>query len=456
MRLSALLACFVLLHFGAPDQLAADGDPKAAYEHFDRLLPLAKSTDEPKLAEVRAALADTKSPWLVVAAVEAVRQAEADKPGDGRRFRAEVCALLGEANKKLHEQQILTVNVLACLAALADEKSPEAVEIVRAIVGWQRWSGNNIARLRDMADRALIKLAAEDCTLKDETLAYWDWWLAQRAAPKGDAPQRESRTAPVIFKAPMVGSRVVFVIDVSDSMKYPISKEDLPKMREKAPDLPWDKQNKPTAMWVAIEELARSIDALRPPKVQPGRNPRSTKTEVEPRSFSIVTYSDKASVLTIDPNDATNGWVEATNTNCNKWMKEVRKLEPKTTTNIHGALAQAMGLSGKFLNTAHPEYDTDCVLTGAHTMVFLTDGYATWSNDSKLRDQKDEFGNPVGDGEYVRRDKLAELARYLNRFRKVVINTVGIGIHDKLLMAEFAKDCGGTYTDWGCNIDWKK
>jgi hypothetical protein len=36
-----------------------------------------------------------------------------------------------------------------------------------------------------------------------------------------------------------------------------------------------------------------------------------------------------------------------------------------------------------------------------------------------------------------------------------MINTVGIGIHDKELMKGFAKQSGGAYTDWYCKIDWK-
>ncbi|MBK9976261.1 MAG: VWA domain-containing protein [Planctomycetes bacterium] len=451
MKSLALLGlAFALFHFGAPAHLVADADPKSAYAEFDRLLPLAKSDVEADIAKVRAALAEGKSGWLTIAAVEAVRQAEVDAPGKGKRFLVEVLALLEEKHQKLHEQQIVTVNVLACLGVLVAKGDPEVSDVVKAIVGWQRWSKNTGARLRDMADRVLLKLTGEDCTLKDETLAFWDWWLAQQAVPGGNRPPAQSRTAPVIFKEPMVGTRIVFVIDVSDSMKYPISKPDLPKMRERAPDLPWDKEKKPTAMWVAIEELARSIDALRPAKnpVAP-RNARSTKTEVEPRHFAIVTYSSESRLIT-------PGWVEATKDNCDTWMKKARSLETETTTNIHAGLLQAFSISGRSNVTLNPELDVDCVLTGAHTIVFLTDGYATWSNDSRVRDQKDEFGNPTGDGQYVKRDKLAELARYINRFRKVVINTVGIGIHDKVLMAAFAKDSGGAYTDWGCEIDWKK
>jgi hypothetical protein len=209
--------------------------------------------------------------------------------------------------------------------------------------------------------------------------------------------------------------------------------------------------SEPTPMDVAKAELAYSIDKLRPDKA-PADKPkgRSTRRDPEARHFAIITYSTEVTMFT------EGGWVEATDASCNSWMTAVDKLETESTTNIHGALVMGFGLSDARLETPEPEVDKDCVLTGAHTIVFLTDGYATWSNDSRTSTAKDEFGNPCGDGEYVKRDKLIELAATLNRFRKVVINTVGIGNHDKKLMGQLAKQSGGHYEDWYCRIVTKK
>jgi hypothetical protein len=53
----------------------------------------------------------------------------------------------------------------------------------------------------------------------------------------------------------------------------------------------------------------------------------------------------------------------------------------------------------------------------------------------------------------VKAEKLLELAARFNRFRKVLINTVGIGNHDQKLMAAIAKQHGGNYQNWYCRID---
>jgi hypothetical protein len=433
---------------------SAKDDRDEAFEEFARLLPLATaSADETNAKEVRKAL-DDKSPWIVVAAVEAVRQAHVDRSGAGKVFLPEILALLTKDKEKLHKEEIVLVNVLECLRTLVRKDDPESMTLVKALVEWQRWSNNEVVRLRHMAERVLFELTEQDCTLKTETLTFWDWWIFSKTNNQDTEkpPEKKSKTAPIIFKEPMVGTRLVFVIDVSDSMKWEISEKDLPGLKKKVPHLPWDKMPlRPTAMDVAKAELVHSIDKLRPaPEVEDDDKPkkRDTKRNPETRHFAIVTYSDEAKWFT-------NGWVEANDANCNTWMTDVDKLTTESRTNIHGGLVLAFGLSEARNETPSPEVDKDCVLTGAHTIVFLTDGYATWSNDSKVQSGTDQWGreNQIGDGEYVKREKLLELAAQLNRFRKVLINTVGIGNHDKELMRLLAKQSGGSYQDWFCAID---
>ena len=463
-----LAAAFVLaLVATAPDSKAqrADADRNAAYDNFDKYLAKVVATDDEKAAEeVTKALTErnAKQFWALVAAVEAVRQGEIDSPGAGKRFLPLILNLLKDEKdlKKLHENEILTVNVFACLSALTSKEDDHMLDVVTALWEWQKWSKNKVVRLRDMADRTLLKLTGEDCTLKDETLSFWEWWMRNHKAKRDHGednerpPEKQSKTAPIIFKEPMIGTRVVFVIDVSDSMKWPIRESDIPKIKAKAPHLPWDKERSPTPMWVAIEELAHSINQLRPqPKPDSKGKSKGTmvkKDDPEMRHFAVVTYSSEVKMLT-------PGWVVADNSNCDSWMKDVRGLETEHLTNIHGGLLQAFKLSEKSKDTANFELDAECVLTGAHTIVFLTDGFPTWSNDSESQSQPDEWDRPnmVGDGKYAKRDALIELAIYVNRFRKVLINTVGIGNHDKKLMAAFAKNSGGSYQDWFCEVDWK-
>ncbi|MCG3184733.1 MAG: hypothetical protein ICCCNLDF_02862 [Planctomycetes bacterium] len=461
MRLiqSALFATAMLLAL-APAVIAdrvrpvpVKDDSKEAFSEFERLLPLVKSGEEADAKAVREALGD-KSPWVVIAAVEAVRQGEVDKPGAGKVFLPEILGLMSEDSAKLHKDEIVTVNLLACLGALAKRDEEDALKVVQALIDWQRWSKNQVVRLRHMAERVLFNLSGEDCTLTEDTISFWEWWVRNKGMAQAEkAPEKKSKTAPIVFKEPIVGTRLVFVIDISDSMKHPINADDLEKIKKLTSHLDWKSMpDRPNPLDLAKAELKYSIDKLRPDAAANAKDKkkgtRGVKGDPEARTFAIITYSKDVAMFT-------DGWIEATDKNCDLWIKNVDDLALESTTNIHGALLKAFKFNGSKKESDSPELDRECILNGAHTIVFLTDGYPTWSDDSDSTSEKDEFGNPVGNGQYVKRDKLLELAAHLNRFRKVMINTVGIGIHDAKLMKGFAKESGGAYTDWGCKIDWK-
>lgn len=442
------------------DRVLVKDDRGEAFDEFERLLPMATASDDEKnVEEVLDVLTKGKSPWLTLAAIEAVRQADLDKNGSGAVFFDDVLALMGEDFDKLHKEELVPLNVIACLGQLAKGDDDKTLKVVRAFIDWQRWSENSVVRLRHMVERVLMDLCEEDCAFNADTLTFWEWWLRQKENkqdPKeGDKPpEKKSKTAPIIFKEPMVGTHVVFVIDVSDSMKWPIKDDDIEKIKKKTSHLNWDEmRDPPTAMDLAKAELMHSIDKLRPDKNEDGKKKKKgskgSKKDQEMRQFAIITYSKEMV-------DFTEGWVEATDKNCNSWMDDVDQLETDSLTNIHGALMEAFSLndSGKRPSERGIPVDKECVLTGAHTIVFLTDGYPTWSVDSTDSTGENQWGHAIGNGEYVKAEKLIELQRTFNRFRKVVVNTVGIGIHDKELMKAFAKDTGGGYTDWGCGIDY--
>src|SRR5690606_31314715 len=145
-------------------------------------------------AAVRAALVSGPV-WQRTAAVEAVRAGEVASAGAGARFLPEVLALLDSQHGALHAEPIFTVNVLAALPALASKNDPEqVVAVVTALRAWQQWSGNENVRLRDLADRALLALTGEDCTLKADTVNFWKWWVHNRAKADADAPKKQTRT----------------------------------------------------------------------------------------------------------------------------------------------------------------------------------------------------------------------------------------------------------------------
>jgi RNA polymerase sigma-70 factor, ECF subfamily len=422
-----------------------------AFAEYERLYPSAVASEWGTHArQVRTALTD-KSPWIVIGAFEAVREAELDQPGSGKIFLPEILELF-RSKEKLLKQEMVALNLIACLGTLIRKDERESMEVIHALVDWYGRTNDHSVRVRHAAEQVMFDLTGKDCTLDDEGLEYWSWWLRNKGLGQetDETPKKKARSVCVLFKESMVGTRVVFAIDVSASMRWPIDEADLPEMKKKLPDLDWDKLPvQVTPLDIAKSELARSIDKLRPEKGPDGKPvKRGTKLNPEARYFAIITYSTDVELFT-------NGWLEATDKNCNNWMTQVEKLEPEHTTNIHGGLISAFGLSAARTETPNSELDENCLLTGAHTIVFLTDGYPSWSDDSTAPSAKDEFGNPVGDGEYVKRDKLIELAAHLNRFRKVKINTVGIGNHDKELMSSLAKDSGGGYQDWYCRIESK-
>ncbi|MCA8915325.1 MAG: VWA domain-containing protein [Planctomycetes bacterium] len=410
----------------AAESVDSEGDHQLTHHQCDLLTALALSRKS-DVAErgLRKLLEDQRlKPWTTLALVEAIRAADVVDPGAGRRFSTEVRALLAKKQARRLELEIVTLNVLACLKQLTPKDTPEERNAtVRAIVDWQAWSHNTQPRLQDMADRVLSHLTGETCTLNDETLNFWRWWLAN--SPDGaDQPKPQARRTATLFEQPSFGDHIVFVIDVSDSMKYDVTDEGRAAIRKKTEHLDWTRIK--SKLDLARQELIHSINQLNPGKdAQDSQRPR----------FAIVAYSDR--VFT-----RTNGWLIADDDGCKSGVAIAEKLEIKFTTNIHDGLAQAFEIHDGGNKAAHPDTDQGCVLSGAHTIVFLTDGYATANDDKKL----------------VEPANILASIRRLNRFRKVVINTVGIGNYDKQLMTDLATDSGGEPTDWYFkeNVDEKK
>jgi hypothetical protein len=97
----------------------------------------------------------------------------------------------------------------------------------------------------------------------------------------------------------------------------------------------------------------------------------------------------------------------------------------------------------------------DCILTGAHTIVFLTDGWGSWDDQSEegvfVKDARNpkETKDTIGNGRFIYGENIWPDILRMNAFRKVIINTVGIGYHDKALLENLAFRSSGKYVDWG-------
>jgi hypothetical protein len=90
-------------------------------------------------------------------------------------------------------------------------------------------------------------------------------------------------------------------------------------------------------------------------------------------------------------------------------------------------------------------------MTGADTIIFLTDGWASWDDFSttRVKDKRNNVDASVGDGPFIYGEDIWPDILRQNIFRKVVISTVGIGNHDTELLKKLARETGGQYVDWG-------
>jgi hypothetical protein len=100
----------------------------------------------------------------------------------------------------------------------------------------------------------------------------------------------------------------------------------------------------------------------------------------------------------------------------------------------------------KLTDAANPAWDPECLKSGATTIFFLTDGFPTISDDTT---NNGEVGRttPTGNGRYVDMNNIILDVKRMNVFRKVVINTIGIGPHPQQLLQALAEMSGGEYID---------
>lgn len=451
-------------------------EPAAALDQYDLFYPLAgMDKSEAATNALIAALGDAKNPYIKVAALEAIRR------NGNHRFVDAVCAILREDNKEWWSKwKIVPINVFACLESIATtDTNDAAVKTVEAVSDLSlKWSNDKFEpdeRVRFFGGRMLRAITGENADIT--SWQFWKWWAAQKRSVgkvvKGDkTPEKRSKTAPIppIFNAPPVGTRFVFCIDVSLSMKMPL-KINLEEIEKRPPqkgpttnDKKDDKNEDPEVKRqreeeekrIAEEERKRGIDALKKlpwksitTKMELAREELARAIESLPDKFqfAIVTYSTEVDCKT-------PGFVTADAGSRAKWAKAARELEPEALTNIHGGLMASLRLNKAGFKLGQPEQpsvDEDCVINGADTIIFLTDGWGSWSDDSNSQTVKDPRGGEglIGDGTHILGpDIWPSIARH-NLFRKVIINCVGIGYHDAECLRHLARDSGGTYVDWG-------
>jgi hypothetical protein len=309
---------------------------------------------------------------------------------------------------------------------------------------------------------ALNEITGEE---KYTDAAFWRWWVEAggkkvERQKGGDGNTVSSRDVPKFFKAGAVGKRVVFVIDVSGSMQHPVR---VPReSRNPPPPPPPKKEEGPvTGKGEGKGDKGDKDDKDKPAEIpKPDYSKVKSKLDLakvelihclkylpEDYKFNVVTYETGHSLL----DSSTKALIPATQANKDRMIKKVNALSPMGLTNIHGGLIRSFCISEKGMidqKKQNPGWDPDCMATGATTIFFLTDGSPTMSDDTTNVGEIGGNGAAVRpNGRMVDSGNIVQDIRRVNTFRKVVINTIGIGPHNGRLMNELARISGGEYID---------
>jgi hypothetical protein len=255
------------------------------------------------------------------------------------------------------------------------------------------------SRLRESALEVLRALTGKDFGFDRE---LWERWLQDG---REGAAEDSVYARPTYYGIRVVGDRPVFVLDISASMleeirgtppvrRGPVTGEEAPGTRPRIDD-----SRIRTKLELAKAELAAALEGL-----------------PEDARFGLVFYSDSVSVWKDE-------LIPATAKNVAAAVKRVRGLGAVGNTNVYDALLRALDLGGEGAAlTADPE--------GPDQILFLTDGKAN-------------RGAIWHDG------VIRTVFRTLYRLRRVRVDCVGVGDHDRKLLEGLARDARGHYVAVG-------
>lgn len=306
----------------------------------------------------------------------------------------------------------------------------------------------------------------------EETWIDADTWLEILLNPDKPVVRDSKYAAPptefVGVKAS--GKRIVYVIDMSDSMLKPLSKEGKEDLKKPAPKregpvtgggsghgeepeeeeeeveedpLPWDRIN--TRFDAAREYLKLSLRALR-----------------DDQYYCVIWFGTEHDTLR-----STKGLTPATKSNIERTCKELDRFKkgPATTdrkhgtlkgnTNLHGGIHHAFKLHEKGTVKEWEYVDDKTFFTGADTVFILSDGDPTWDDwaTNDQRDPWDQTGDPESRtkhpdqevlnfpgpyGYMYQSTYLPDDVRRLNLFRKAEIHCIGIGEASQSLLHAIA------------------
>jgi len=258
------------------------------------------------------------------------------------------------------------------------------------------------------------------------------------------------------------GKRIVYVIDMSDSMLTPVdtakfrgpisgTRTKKGKEKEKAEDPNNSLPGARELNWKKIKnrfDVAREYLKLSLRNLQPDMH------------YAVIWFGSDADFF-----KSTRGLVPASSGAVKNTISELNSIRagPKGdnrpygtlrgNTNIHGGLRRAFMLKGKALSKKRAYIDPKTFSGGCDTIFLLSDGAPSW-DDWAATDARDD-GDMVGDpelggggnqeatslnfpGPYENTRHLLEDVQRMNLFRQVEIHCIGIGEANRGLLAQLS------------------
>lgn len=364
------------------------------------------------------------------------------------RLDAENLELVQYLLNHLPDDKMRWVLVESCMSVLR-------AQVARLDTDAYRLPANQLARMLDQdvaPDHTRYVIAR---TFRDIFKAERAWltaapWLKLIAGDNGRVPSR-TLAQPDFLGLQAEGTRICYVIDMSDSMLKPLTeqekqdlknpvtghrKHDDPDNNEPAPKgdpeveaLPWDKII--TRFDAAREFLKLSLRRLTPEQ-----------------EFAVVWFGTQADLL-----EESDGVQKATSKRIEKVIEELDAIKPdknaalRGMTNLHGGLQRAFQVKGKGRVKDNEYVDWVTFTQGPDTIFVLSDGKQSWSDWDAIdsADTEDVSGDPESGGKIGDSSEYAELHFYgpyvderhmlddfqrMNLFRKCEIHCIGIGEAD--------------------------
>jgi hypothetical protein len=434
----------------------ADAAPRDAWLWYRTLVPtVAHEGPDEALAIVRS----DRDLFVRMAAAEALATALSPKALDV------IPELLGSLPKDPVDKAIVIETCSSCLLSQRDRVKEDAFEEpAKAIIALLDEKG--------VAERTKSVIARHLGTIFDtpDRFTYSGPWLnALKFARSGghearsDAGRYARPGQPTFGGLQASGHRIVYVIDMSDSMLKKLDEDELKEMRRgpvtgaEQPDA-HKKRHSPFAdeKLVNWRKVKTRFDAARE------MLKLSLETLPKDRSFAVICFGDEAALL-----KSCRGLRKVSPGYVKKVVRELDgiKAGPKTAdrpwgtlrgkTNLHGALRRAFDLLGRGFAGPESYVDRHTWMDGADTIFVLSDGDPTW-DDWAAEDQKEPHDH-AGDPESGKRHddmprltfpgpfsgtwELTDDVRRMNLFRKCEIHCIGLGEANSGFLWDLA-DCG--------------